>query len=200
MTMNRTSEPSETGKNHVHRASVASRFLIPLFLALFVMLLSRGLYTHSSKIEPRALYHSVAVLSGMVQFGSIVLVAVVLYPIAYFRGATVTERVIAGSTNLAVWVGMDAYNVSEAFGWLESLYYGTNIGSILFAWNFALMGVLELACRCVAKRRGDATRVMTPGPIVPILVFFFVVCVLSKEGGAYYFNKLLDGYLLLFRN
>ncbi len=42
---------------------------------------------------------------------------------------------IAGSTNLAVWVDIDANNVSEAFPYLESTYYGVNIGSTLFAWS-----------------------------------------------------------------
>lgn len=184
----------------MRRSSVTSRFLIPLFLALAVMLLSRGVYSGSFRIDNQALYHSVAVISGTIQFASIVLVAMAIYPLAYFRGASVTERVVAGSTNLAVWVGIDAYNVSEAFGCLESLYYGMNIGSILFAWNFALMGGLELACRYVSKRRGDPIRVVTPGPFLPILVFVFVLCVLSREGGATYFNKLLDGYVALFRN
>jgi hypothetical protein len=55
--------------------------------------------------------------------------------------------VIAGSTNLAVWVVVDTYKVSGAFPCLESIYCGVNIGAILFAWNFAWMGVLELVCR-----------------------------------------------------
>ena len=136
----------------------------------------------------------------MVQFASVVLVAVLVYPLAYFRGATLAERVIASSTNLAVWVCIDTYHVSEAFGCLESLYYGVNIGFILFAWKSALMAVIELCCRHVAKRRGERLRVMTPLPFVPVLVFLLVIWVLSKEGGAYYFNRLLDGYLLLFRS
>ena len=184
----------------MQRSSVTSRFLIPLLVALAVMLLSWGVYSNSFRIEHRALYHSVAVISGTVQFASIVLVAMVIYPLTYFRGASVTERMIAGSANLAIWVGIDAYNVSEAFGGLESLYYGMNIGSILFAWNFALMGILELACRYVSRRKGDPIRVVTLGPFLPILVFAFLLCVLSKEGGATYFNKLLDGYVVLFRD
>lgn len=179
--------------------TVTRRFLIPLFLGLTVMLFSRAVYLHASGIENRALYHAVAVISGTIQFVSILLAALFIYPAAYFRGATGTERVFAGSMNLAVWVGIDAYHVSEAFPCLESLYYGVNIGTILFTWNFALMGTLELACRRVSKRRGEPVKVLTPLPFVPILVFVFVLYVLSKEGGAFYFNMLLDGYLALFR-
>jgi hypothetical protein len=180
--------------------SFTKRFFSPLFLALIVMISSRIAYLYSHRIDDQAIYHSVAVVSGMVQFASIVLVAVLVYPLAYFRGATPLERVIASSTNLAVWVCIDAYNVSEAFGCLESLYYGLNIGLILFAWKCALMAVLELCCRYVAKRRGERLRVMTPLPFIPVLVFVLVVWVLSKEGGACYFNRLLDGYLALFRS
>jgi len=184
----------------MQRSSFMNRFLSPLCLALIVMIASRIAYRHSYGIDDQALYHAVALIAGALQFASVVLVAVLVYPVAYFRGASPVERVIASSTNLAVWVCIDAYHVSEAFGLLESLYYGLNIGFILFAWKCALMAVLELCCHHVAKRRGQRLRVLTPLPFVPVLVFFFVVWVLSKEGGAYYFNRLLDGYLLLFRS
>ena len=182
----------------MQKSSLTNRFLIPLFLALTVMLSSRALFVHSVSIESQALYHSMALISGAVQFLSIVFVALLVYPIAYFRGATAAERVVASSTNLVVWVGIDSYHVSQAFNCLETLYYGMNIGSIVLAWNGALMGILELVCRYARKKRGDPIRVMTPLPFLPILVFLFVVAVLSKEGGAYYFNKLLDGYVALF--
>ena len=77
--------------------------------------------------------------------------------------------------------------------------YGINISLLIFSWQCALMAVLELRCRHVAKRRGERLSVITPLPVACILVFALVVWVLSKQGGAYYFNRLLDGYLLLFR-
>jgi len=184
----------------MQKSSLATRLLIPLFLALIVMLSSRVVYVYSVRIGDQALYHAVALIAGSIQFASIVLAALFVYPITYFRGATAAERVVAGSTNLAVWVGIDSYHVSEAFNCLQTLYYGMNIGSILLAWDFALMGILELACRYVRKKKGDPVRGLTPLPFLPILIFLFVVFVLSKEGGAYYWNMLLDGYLALFRN
>ena len=184
----------------MQKSSLTNRFLIPLFLALIIMLSSRAVYVHSVGIDSQVLYHSVALIAGAIQFVSIVLAALFVYPITYFRGATAAERVVASSTNLAVWVGLDSYHVNEAFNCLETLYFGMNIGSIVLAWNFALIGTLELACRYARKKRGDPVRVLTPLPFLPILVFLFVVALLSKEGGAYYWNRLLDGYLALFRN
>ena len=155
---------------------------------------------NACRIDSRALHHALALFAGAVQFASIVLVALVVYPVTYFRGATTLERVIAGSTDLAVWVVIDTYKVSEAFSCLESIYYGANIGAILFAWNFAQMGVLELVCRWWKRRRGNRGTIVTLVPFVPILLFLLIVCFLPKEGGADYFNMLLDGYVALFRN
>jgi len=62
------------------------------------------------------------------------------------------------------------------------------------------MCVLELACRWGKRRRGDQGTITTLVPWVPILLFLLVVWFLSKEGGAAYFNMLLDGYRVLFRN
>jgi hypothetical protein len=187
-------------ENPMQKSSLTGRFLIPLSLALIVMLSSRAVYVHSGRIESQALYHTVALTSGGVQFVSIVFAALFVYPVTYFRGATAAERVVASSTNLALWVGIDSYHVSVAFNYFETLYYGMNIGSIVLAWNFAMIGILESACRCARKKRGDPIRALTPLPFLPILVFLLVIAVLSKEGGAYYWNKLLGGYVALFRN
>jgi len=174
--------------------------MVPLFLALTVLIVSRTVYLNACRVDSQALYHALALLGGAVQFASIVLGALVVYPVTYFRGATVPERVIAGSMNLVVWVVIDTYEVSEAFPWEASLYYGVNIGTILFAWNFAQMGVLELVCRWEKRKRGNPGTIVTFVPIVPILLFLLVVFFLSREGGATYFNMLLDGYRFLFRS
>ncbi len=179
---------------------VVDRFLIPLCLALAVMVVSRALYLNADHIGGQALYRVVAVLAGMFQFASVVFVAAFVYPVAYFRGATPGERVTAASANLAVWVVLDAHDLTEAFPCVEAIYYGVNIGSILFAWNLALIGLLELGCRWASKKKGSSVSILTPLPFVPIVLFVFVALGLSIQGGAAYFNMLLDGYLLLFRN
>ncbi len=184
----------------MERSSFADRFLIPAGVALTVMIASRAVYLNAYHIDSQALYHAVAVLAGMVQFASVVLVAVLVYPVTYFRGATAAERIAAGSTNLTVWVFIDSYNLSEAFPCIETIYYGVNIGSILFTWSFACMGILEVICRWVSKRKGNSVRVLTLLPFVPVVVFVLVVLGLSVESGAAYFNMLLDGYVTLFGN
>lgn len=184
----------------MQKTSLTSRFLQPLCLAVTVLIASRAAYFNAHRIDGEALYQAFAVLTGIVHFASVVLVPMVLYPWIYRRGATGPERVAACSVNLALWIAVDTYKVSEAFPWEESLYYGVNIGAILFSWNFAQMGLLELLCRWGEKKREGRDRVVTPLPVLPLLLFLLVVCLLSKEGGAAYFNALLDGYRILFRN
>jgi hypothetical protein len=184
----------------MQRKRFPERLLLPVFLCLAVMLASRFAYFNAGRLDSQALYRAFAVLAGTVHFASIVLAAAVVYPVAYFRGASGPERVAAGSANLAVWLAIDTYNMTEAFPWEACLYYGMNIGLVLFAWNFAHMGMLELACRWGAKKRGETASVLTPLPLLPLFLFLFVVCFLSREGGAAYFNSLLDGYVILFRH
>lgn len=106
---------------------------------------------------------------------------------------------IAGTTNLVVWVGLHVSHVSEALRCAASICCAVNVGAVLLAWSLALMGVLELACVCTARRRGGQVSVITPAPFLPILVFLRVVWILSKEGGAYSFNRRLDGHAACFR-
>lgn len=180
-------------------SSFAHRFLIPVLPALVVLILSRIVYSNAYLIDHWFLYPYLAMVSGAIYFVSVVLAALFLYPVTYFRGATDAERVIACSLNLAIWIVIDTWKVSEAFTCLESLYYGINIGAVLITWNLAQMGILELACRFAVKRRGQPIRVFTPLPFVPVLVLVLVVYLLSREGGEYYFSLLLDGYLAIFR-
>jgi len=184
----------------MQRTSFRKRFLIPTLLALTLMVFARLVYLGSARIDSPAVYQTVAAVSAAVEFASIVLAPLLLYPLCYFRGAGPWERVIAGSLNLAVWVSIDVTSVSGVFPLSVSLYYGLMVGSILLAWILALMGLLELACRSAVRRRGEPVRVWTPLPLVPVVIFALVVYLLSLEGGARFFNLFLDGYQALFRS
>ena len=183
----------------MNQANLKNKFLLPTFLALMVMLISRLIFINAFRINSEPIYHSIAILSGAVQSISIVFISLILYPLLYFKGATIVERVTACSINLAAWIVFDAYHVSQAFTFLESLYYGLFIGSILFTWTFALMGILEFTCRAISKQRGEQVRVVTAAPFIPIVLFLFVIYLLSKNGGADVFNRFLDGYLVLYK-
>ncbi len=182
----------------LQRPGFAKRFLAPTLAALALMLASRAVYFNSGLLDSRAAYHTVALLSGLVHFMSVILVPVFIYPFAFFRGAGAAERIIASSINPALWVFIDAYHVSEAFNFLESLYYGLNIGSVIFIFMFSQMSVCEMACRWRQKRSGAGVRVLTPAVFAPFVFLAILGIILSRQGGAFYFNLMLEGYAALF--
>ena len=180
-------------------SGVWHRFLLPLFLSLGVMIASRAAYAASSRIDSQTLCQAAAVISGLIEFASVVLAALFVYPVCYFRGATLAERGAAGSASVTLWLGLDSYRMSAAFTLPESLYYGLNLALILFSWNLALMAVLELACRFAEKKKGAPVRVLPPLLLLPLLFFIGVIYLLSREGGTFTFYLLQDGYIALFR-
>jgi len=177
----------------------SARFLLPVIIALAVMAGSRAIYFNSMRIDSPAAYHLLALVSGVVQFVSIVLAAAIIYPVTFFKGAGPGERIVASSINPGLWVVIESYSLGAAFSFWESLYFGLNIGAIIFIWKFSLMGICEMICRGVLKRRGSRLTVITPLPLLPLALLAVTLGVLSRDNGAYYFNLLLDGYLGLFR-
>jgi hypothetical protein len=183
----------------MQRAGWLDRFLVPGLIALVILISSRGIYFNSVKIDNQSMYHWVAIISGIIYFISIALATMVIYPVTFFKGATPAERIIACSLNPAIWVTIESYREGVAFNFFECLYFGLGIGSIVFIWNFTLMGIYEIICRCILKKRGVQVRAMTPASFIPMVIFFITILVLSRDGGAYFFNLLLDGYIMLFR-
>jgi hypothetical protein len=132
------------------------------------MFLSRLVYFHSSG--------SVATLSGVVMFLTIGFGTLLIYPISFFRGATLNERIIGCLVAPVVWNGIEIYNASEAFTLAESVFYGLNIvflGTV--AGQFLSMGVCDFFCRWWL--RGSRREVMSL--ISPFSVF---ACLLGIAG------------------
>lgn len=182
------------------KSVVISRFIIPVFVALIVLVLSRLIFFNSVCIDSQTIYHLVALVSGIIHFLSICFVTSILYPVTFFRGATWAERIVACSINPLIWVIVEIYNVNAAFTFWESLYLGLNIGTVILLWNFTLMGICEILCRLVLKKRVSEVKVFTFTPFIPMGLFAFMIYVLSKENGAYCFYLLCDGYIALFRS
>jgi hypothetical protein len=165
----------------------------PVSIVLAVMILSRVLYFHSSA--------TVATLSGIVMFLAIGFGSFLIYPIGFFRGASLPERIVGCLATPLVWNGIEMYNVGEAFTPAESLFYGVNILSIgTVAGQFLIMGVCDFFCRCLKRRReGKETRVLSPfaalASAAGMLGIYFVL-VWGEGVGLHYL--LIDLYKRIF--
>lgn len=134
----------------------SQRIVLPTSIVLVTMILSRVVYFNSSA--------AVATLSGVVMFLSIGFGAFLIYPMSFFRGANLPERVIGCLVTPFVWNGIEIYNMSEAFTPAESLFYGANIVFLgTLAGQFLIMGVCDFFCRLKERRVGQReTRAISP--------------------------------------
>lgn len=182
--------------------SFIHRFVIPLSFVMIPLVVSFIIYFNSWRIENHSLHQAVAMVSGIVMIVSVMLGAVVIYPLAFFRGAKPAERIVA---SLIPGIAFDIYEVyvaSGVFPVAESLYYALNPTAVMiFLLAFGLMGMGELVCRWILRRRGQQVRILTPVPIVGIVVMLAGLYVALIWGnGAHFFYAYLNTYLFLFKS
>jgi hypothetical protein len=176
------------------------RFVVPVAILLAVMIGSRIIYFNSSLIDNHAAYQFVAVVSGLIHFFSIGFGTLFIYPVTYFNGAGKTERMIACLITPLAWNFLEILKMAKVFPVLESLYYGLNSLAILtFTMTLTLMGICEMVCRYVAKRKGGEVKVVTPVPVLSIVALFIVIYITAIWGnGAHWFYIFMNGYIALF--
>lgn len=180
--------------------SFGKRFLIPVTIVLAVMVGSRIVYFNSCLIDNDTVYKYVAIVSGLVHFFSIGFGALFIYPNAYFNGAGRRERVIACLITPLVWNFFEIFKMNKVFPFLESLYYGLNSLALLtFTGTFAMMGICEMVCRYLERKRGGEVKIVTAAPIISIVTLFIVIYITAIWGnGAHWFYIFMNGYLSLF--
>jgi hypothetical protein len=165
------------------------------------MMVSLLAYRFSGRIPHPSLHSAVAHVSAVLLFLSIGFGALLVYPLAYFRGATPGERILASLFTPLLWTLKEIIRVGEFFTFWESLYYGLNSLFLLtFFGTFGLMGLCELICRVRAKKKGiHPGPILTPLPVTAILLSLVALYVLLIWGtGVHWFYIYMEGYKYLF--
>jgi hypothetical protein len=193
---------SERRKDIMERMSFGKRFLKPVIFVLLTLLVSNTAYFYLSwQISHPTLRAIFALVSSAVLFISIGFGAVYIYPVAYFRGAGIGERIIACLITPIIWNIKEMVRVSEFFTVGETLYYGLNTVFILSIFGaFGLMGLCELICRWRAgKRGGESIRILSAAPIVSMIMGLAALYVCLLWGmGVHFFYIYIQGYRMLF--
>ncbi|MFH1243002.1 MAG: hypothetical protein V1689_11650 [Pseudomonadota bacterium] len=184
----------------IRQQPFSRRFLFPAGLLLLIWLILYGAHQNLWQILPPEVNWWVAWISGA---GSLLLIGfgpLLAWPIAYFRGASPWERVIAGLLPGLAWWLKELYVASGVFSTGETIYYA--FGSafwVPFFVVFAMMGIAELVCRAMAKRKGAFLRVWTPLPVAAILACPLAVFLMAVwGGGVHWFYIYQEGYKALF--
>jgi hypothetical protein len=186
----------------MHRASFVSRFLTPVGTVLAIMLSMLGVYFHLSlRIDVDALRAVVAFVSASLLFTSIGFGALYIYPLAFFRGASSAERIIACLVTPLVWNFKELVRVSEFFTIGETLYYGLNTAFLLSIFAaLGQAGLCELLCRWrVSKRSEEPVKVFSPAPMLAVIAgvaatYFFLLW----GRGVHFFYIYIQGYRAIF--
>ena len=97
------------------------RFISPVLIVFFVMVLSFIIYNLAWRLESDAIHRPIAFISGITLFLSVALGTFVVYPMAYFRGASLIERIIASLINPFLWATKEIIRVTASYTVTESL-------------------------------------------------------------------------------
>jgi hypothetical protein len=183
-----------------------SRFLWPVGIALGIWagldFLTGHLEWFGTGVPYRAAAFSSYLLLGiLIAFGSFF-----LYPILFFRGASLKERMIGSYAVLLVWVFAEIFRVSETFTGGESVYYAFSPMPFgLLVYQVGYMSLCEMICRWRLKKRGArGLKIFTPGPLIGVGVllamnYLMILWGVPEESpGTKWFYIYQEGYKTLF--
>ncbi len=139
----------------MEKQSAFRRIIVPAIPVLAAMIISINAFDLSMKIAAGTLKTVVVYVSVLIMFGSIWLGPLLVNSLAFFRGASFPERMLAGLITPAVWIGktyvyfIGIYSFGELVYLILHPFILGNIGV-----NLLCIGISELVCRGRIRRGG----------------------------------------------
>ncbi len=188
------------GNVAVKRLDFRERFVTPVTVVFVIMTLSWLAYNVAWKLESATLHHILASVSGTLLFFSVALGTLVVYSMAYFRGASLKERIAASLINPFLWATKECIRLSVSFSLFECVYYYANPLNVWLAFGVtAEMALAEMLCRQRSRRQGADIRVLHPTAVVVLLTSLSLVVSLYAWGeGENVYAIFLEGYRFFF--
>lgn len=180
--------------------SFVKRFVAPILIVFAVMAISWVGYNLAWRLDNDKIHHILADIFGTLLFVSITFGVVVVYSMAFFRGASLFERVIASFVNPVIWVIKEVFRMLTSFALSESLYFALNPLVIwLVLGIIAQMGLIEIICRWRLKKRGEEVRVFNVPAVLAFALGLSLVIILYAWGrGENVFSFYLEMYRAIF--
>jgi hypothetical protein len=185
----------------IERRPFASRFLLPVSVPLLTWLVLHLVTRDAGWIGDPQAYRLFMNAGHVLLYAAYALSAVVLYPVLYFRGASLPERVLGCYVTPLAYVVKEVIRVNQYFTVGESLFYV--LTSIVMGGLFIQVGLIgagEIISRLLYRRKfGVPVRVFTWQPLASMAVAVGALYVmLLWDGGVHYFYLFQEGYKLLF--
>ena len=184
----------------MRKQSFSNRFIFPSGSLLLVVILSYIAYKSAWRLTPPTLYHGLAFVAGVVFFVSLGFGALSVYPKAYFRGASTSERILASLVSPFLWATKEVVVLTTVYTWAESLYFYLNpVNVLLFSVVIAEMGFSEIMCRRRAKKLGETTGGFSwTALLAMVLGISSAILALAWGQGVHHFYIFQEGYKALF--
>jgi hypothetical protein len=184
----------------MEKSGFRKRFVVPLLAVLPVMICSWIIYNVAWRLENHYLHQALATVFGSLLFVSVGFGAAVVYPVAFFRGASLRERIIASSITPFVWMTKECARLYISFSFFECLYYYFNVLNLWLVCGLCVeMGIAEMLCRRSLRRRGEDVKVFTAPAIVAVAGGLFLGAMVFLLGqGETFYARYLELYRFFF--
>lgn len=183
------------------RQSFSRRIILPIAVPMILMIISTNGYDLARDINNHSLHLALANTTAMVMFLSIWLGAMIANTIAFFQGATFKERLVVCLITPAAWSAKVWLSFLGIYSWPEFFFlllHHIILGPLVVA--LLCMGISELWCRAIAKRRtgGASGRVLAPASLAVLVIGAAGLFIMLYNGGHAYYFVYMDLYTKLF--
>ena len=184
----------------MERLDFRKRFVFPLLPLLFLMICSWIVYNLAWRLDNHSVHRTLALVSGTLLFLSVACGAAIVYPLAFFRGASLKERIIASSVVPFIWMTKECVRLFISFSFLECLYYYMNPLNIWLLCGLCVeMGTAEMICRFRLRKRGEDVKIFAPLAAGAICVGLFIGILMFILGeGETFYARYLELYRFFF--
>jgi hypothetical protein len=191
---------SDNPEQEILKPSFASRYVIPSGIGVSVFFVLFFTYYASWYVENRLLHFLLTDVVGAIYGFYLLFNVLMLYPILYFKNASLPERISGSSLVVLCWLTKEVIRMTEFYSIPESVFYllmPVQANICLLAIGF--MAASELICRKIErKRKNPDICVLTPVPVLFLIFSLFGVAFIIRGGGVKYFFNFYDLYKIIF--
>jgi hypothetical protein len=184
----------------MERSNLLKRLVTPILMLLLLMVCSWIVYNLAWRLDNHLIHRALALVSGTLLFLSVAFGAAVVYPLAYFRGASLRERVIVSSITPFIWMTKECARLYVSFSFSECLYYYFNALNIWLICALCMeMAFVEMICRWVLRRRGEKVKVLgfSAVAVAGLSLAVFLLMFMMGQGETFY-ARYLELYRFFF--
>ena len=181
------------------------RVLFPVGTALGAWILLNVLTSHLFWFGSGSAYRIAATILYPLLGLTIGFSSPVVYSILRMRGASTTERIFWAYTVPVAWVLKEVWRVSAFFSPGEALYYAlAPVSLAVLVFQIGYLSLCELLWRWRDRRKGEAVRIWTAGPVAGLVIFAILIYFMAFWGnagdtrGSHWFYLYMEGYKALF--